>query len=297
MLAAPQESYTKSLWAVRELQSAEKPKPVSGTTPVVSMRNITASYGAKTVLKNVSFDMLPGRTMAVVGESGSGKSTLARVLTGLLPPKTGEVLFEGTALPPASRDRSREQLRHAQMIYQMADTALNPRHKLKKIIGRPLQFYLGLRGRELGARIHALLEEIELDPEVYADRYPSELSGGQKQRVGIARALAAEPKFIICDEVTSALDQLVAEGILKLLVKLQKQRGLSYMFITHDIATVEAIADDVLVMRDGQLIEAGTKAQILSPPHAPYTELLLSSVPQMDPDWLTGVLTQRAASS
>lgn len=200
-------------------------------------------------------------------------------------------------LPPASRDRSREQLRHVQMIYQMADTALNPKHKLRKIIGRPLQFYLGLRGRELESRIHDLLEEIELDPQVYADRYPSELSGGQKQRIGIARALAAEPRFIICDEVTSALDQLVAEGILKLLVKLQNQRGLSYLFITHDIATVEAIADDVLVMRNGQLVETGPKAEVLSAPHAPYTEVLLSSVPQLDPDWLTNVLIRRDAAS
>lgn len=296
MLTAPKQDYTKSLWAVREFHTPPKPAPSSDTIPVMSLRNITASYGAKTVLKNVSFDMMPGRTTAVVGESGSGKSTLARVLTGLLPPNAGEVRFEGNALPPASRDRSREQLRHVQMIYQMADTALNPKHKLRKIIGRPLQFYLGLRGRELQSRIHALLEEIELDPQVYADRYPSELSGGQKQRIGIARALAAEPRFIICDEVTSALDQLVAEGILKLLVKLQKQRGLSYMFITHDIATVEAIADDVLVMRNGQLVEAGPKAEILSPPHAPYTDLLLSSVPQMDPDWLTHLLTQREAA-
>ena len=179
------------------------------------------------------------------------------------------------------------------MIYQMADTALNPKHRLRKIIGRPLQFYLGLRGRALETRIRSLLEEIELDPDTYIDRYPSELSGGQKQRVGIARALAADPKFIICDEVTSALDQLVAEGILRLLVKLQQERGLSYMFITHDIATVEAIADDVVVMKDGRVVEMGTKDQILTPPHAPYTELLLSSVPKMDPDWLTSVLNAR----
>ena len=295
MLTAPQEDYTKSLWAVRAFHSPEKPALTSGMVPLVSLQNVTASYGAKAVLEDLSFDIFPGRTVAVVGESGSGKSTAARVLTGLLPPDRGTVQYEGEALPNSSRLRSKDQLRHAQMIYQMADTALNPKHRLRKIIGRPLQFYLGLRGRALETRIRSLLEEIELDPDTYIDRYPSELSGGQKQRVGIARALAADPKFIICDEVTSALDQLVAEGILRLLVKLQQERGLSYMFITHDIATVEAIADDVVVMKDGRVVEMGTKDQILTPPHAPYTELLLSSVPKMDPDWLTSVLNARKA--
>ena len=296
MLTAPQEDYTKSLWAVRAFHSPEKLALTSGTVPLVSLQNVAASYGAKAVLEDVSFDIFPGRTVAVVGESGSGKSTAARVLTGLLPPDRGTVQYEGEALPNSSRLRSKDQLRHAQMIYQMADTALNPKHRLRKIIGRPLQFYLGLRGRALETRIRSLLEEIELDPDTYIDRYPSELSGGQKQRVGIARALAADPKFIICDEVTSALDQLVAEGILRLLVKLQQERGLSYMFITHDIATVEAIADDVVVMKDGRVVEMGTKDQILTPPHAPYTELLLSSVPKMDPDWLTSVLNARKAA-
>ena len=296
MLTAPQEDYTKSLWAVRAFHSPEKLALTSGTVPLVSLQNVAASYGAKAVLEDVSFDIFPGRTVAVVGESGSGKSTTARVLTGLLPPDRGTVQYEGEALPNSSRLRSKDQLRHAQMIYQMADTALNPKHRLRKIIGRPLQFYLGLRGRALETRIRSLLEEIELDPDTYIDRYPSELSGGQKQRVGIARALAADPKFIICDEVTSALDQLVAEGILRLLVKLQQERGLSYMFITHDIATVEAIADDVVVMKDGRVVEMGTKDQILTPPHAPYTELLLSSVPKMDPDWLTSVLNARKAA-
>ena len=295
MLTAPQEDYTKSLWAVRAFHSPEKPALTSGMVPLVSLQNVTASYGAKAVLEDVSFDIFPGRTVAVVGESGSGKSTAARVLTGLLPPDRGTVQYEGEALPDSSQLRSKDQLRHAQMIYQMADTALNPKHRLRKIIGRPLQFYLGLRGRALETRIRSLLEEIELDPDTYIDRYPSELSGGQKQRVGIARALAADPKFIICDEVTSALDQLVAEGILRLLVKLQQERGLSYMFITHDIATVEAIADDVVVMKDGRVVEMGTKDQILTLPHAPYTELLLSSVPKMDPDWLTSVLNARKA--
>ncbi len=142
-------------------------------------------------------------------------------------------------------------------------------------------------GKALEARTRQLLNDIELDPAVYLDRLPSELSGGQKQRVGIARALAADPQLVICDEVTSSLDQLVAESMLKLLVRLQRERDLTYMFITHDIATVRAIADEVVVMKEGVVVESGPKDEIFRPPHHPYTELLLSSVPEMDPDWLS----------
>ena len=181
------------------------------------------------------------------------------------------------------------------MIYQMADTALNPKLRIRELIGRPAQMYLGLRGRKLTERIRNLLDLIELEPDDYIDRLPSELSGGQKQRIGIARALAAEPRFIICDEVTSALDQLVAEGILKLLDKLQTEFDLAYMFITHDLATVKAIADEVVVMKEGRVVEQGPKTDMFQPPHDPYTELLLSSVPEMDPDWLSKLLAERAA--
>jgi peptide/nickel transport system ATP-binding protein len=292
MLAAPTQDYTKTLWAVRSYARPEQP-PAKGR-PVVSVRNVTAGYGAVKVLNDVSFDIHAGRTVAVVGESGSGKSTAARVITGLLKPSRGEVLFEGKALPPGYRDRSRDQLRQAQMIYQMADTALNPKLRLRDLIGRPAQMYLGLQGKALETRIRDLLNLIELEPDRYIDRLPSELSGGQKQRIGIARALAAEPRFIICDEVTSALDQIVAEGILRLLDRLQTEFNLAYMFITHDLATVKAIADEVVVMQYGRVVEKGPKAEMFEPPHDPYTELLLSSVPQMDPDWLTNLLAERA---
>jgi peptide/nickel transport system ATP-binding protein len=177
----------------------------------------------------------------------------------------------------------------------MADTALNPKSRICDIIGRPVQFYTGLKGRDRRRRVEGILEDIELDPARFYHRYPSELSGGQKQRIGIARALAAEPEFIICDEVTSALDQLVAEGILKLLARLQDEKGLAYMFITHDLATVRAIADEVVVMKDGRVVEAGPKDEMFAPPHHPYTDLLLSSVPEMDPDWLTRLLDARGA--
>ncbi len=296
MLANPAQEYTKSLWAVRTHARPEQP-PAAGGKPVLSVRNVTAGYGAVDVLKDVSFDIHPRRTVAVVGESGSGKSTTARVITGLLPPRRGEVLFNGEALPPDFRQRSRDQLRQAQMIYQMADTALNPKLRIRELVGRPAQMYLGLRGKALTERIRELLSLIEMDPDDYVDRLPSELSGGQKQRIGIARALAAEPQFIICDEVTSALDQLVAEGILKLLDRLQGEFDLAYMFITHDLATVKAIADEVVVMKDGVVVEKGPKSEMFRPPHDPYTELLLSSVPEMDPDWLTGLLETRTTAA
>lgn len=297
MLSDPQEEYTKSLWAVRSFKRPQKPAVHTSATPVVSVRNVTAAYGKIPVLHDVSFDIHEGRTVAVVGESGSGKSTTARCITGLLPPKQGHVEFDGEALPLDYRKRSKMQLRQAQMIYQMADTALNPRKTIGELIGRPVQFYMGLTGAEKRKRVEYLLEEIELEPSQYYNRLPSELSGGQKQRIGIARALAAEPKFIICDEVTSALDQLVAEGILRLLAKLQDELNLSYMFITHDLATVKSIADEVVVMKDGRVVEQGLKDDMFTPPHHPYTDLLLSSVPEMDPDWLTNLLNERGVDN
>ena len=297
MLSDPKEDYTKSLWAVRSFQRPSKPAVLKGVTPIVSLKNVSAAYGKSPVLFDVDFEIHAGRTVAVVGESGSGKSTAARCITGLLPPKQGHIEFNGEALPLDYRKRSKDQLRQAQMIYQMADTALNPRSRIGDIIGRPVQFYSGLTGTAKRKRVEELLVQIEMEPSQYIDRLPGELSGGQKQRIGIARALAAEPQFIICDEVTSALDQLVAEGILKLLAQLQDDLGLSYMFITHDLATVRAISDEVVVMKDGRVVEQGPKAEMFQPPHHPYTDLLLSSVPEMDPDWLTNLLKIRGVDN
>ena len=293
MLADPKEDYTKSLWAVRTFRREEQAPPAADARPVVEIRNIHASYGSLKVLHKVSFDIHARHTVAVVGESGSGKSTVARVVTGLLAPTSGEVLLDGQPLPKRFRNRSRDQLRQIQMIYQMADTALNPKIRIREIVGYPARFYLGLKGRALDQRVREILSMIGLEPGEFIDRLPGELSGGQKQRIGIARALAAEPRFIICDEVTSALDQIVAEGILRLLDQLQSELNLAYMFITHDLATVRAIADGVVVMRSGEVVERGSKAQVFSPPHHPYTELLLSSVPDMDADWLSRVLASR----
>ena len=290
MLTAPENPYTKSLWSVRSIYK----EPETSNDHILEIQGVDAAYGkGLKVLHNVNISVPRGRTVAIVGESGSGKSTTARVVTGLLPPIAGQVLFNGEALPPKLEGRSKDQLRRIQMIYQMADTAMNPRHTVREIIGRPLTFYLGLKGDALTKRTIELLELIELD-ESFADRLPGELSGGQKQRICIARALAADPELIICDEVTSALDQIVQEGILKLLLRLQKELGVSYVFITHDIATVQAISDEIVVMLQGEVVEQGLKNKIMEPPYPEYTELLLSSVPEMDPQWLTNLLKARA---
>ncbi len=293
MLANPEKAYTKSLWSVR---SIEKPEEKSEDI-VLKVDHVDASYtGSDKVLDDVTIEVPRGHTVAIVGESGSGKSTTARAITGLLAPSKGQVLFNGKPLPPRLKERSIDQLQKIQMIYQMADTAMNPRQTVRDIIGRPLEFYLGLRGRERDQRLLELLEMIELD-ETFIDRLPAELSGGQKQRICIARALAASPELIICDEVTSALDQIVQKGILELLLRLQRELGLTYIFITHDIATVKAISDQIVVMLEGRVVEQGMKSEILSPPYPEYTKLLLSSVPEMDPDWLTGLLAERERES
>ncbi len=292
IIANPKEDYTRALLSVRTLQEN---KDLSKTEHdiILEIENVSASYtGKDLVLQDIDLKIRRGRTVALVGESGSGKSTLARAITGLLPPIKGRVIYDGKDLPPALKNRKKDSLRVMQMIYQMPDTALNPRQRVSKVIGRPLQFYYGIGGKEGEKRVLDLLDMIELTPK-YKDRFPPELSGGEKQRVCIARALAAKPDLIICDEVTSALDQLVAEEILKLLRKLQNELQVSYLFITHDLATVKAISDEIVVMLRGKIVEQGRKTDILTPPHHEYTALLLESVPEMDPDWLDGVLAER----
>jgi peptide/nickel transport system ATP-binding protein len=294
IIEAPQEDYTRELVSVRHIQKPEAPEQ-SGA--LIRIDGIDAAYsGHFKVLHDVNVHVPRGQTLAVVGESGSGKSTLARVITGLLPPSKGAVTFKDKALPPKFADRSKEQLRQIQMLYQMADTAMNPRQTVRDIVGRPLTFYFGLRGQEKTKRVAELLEQIEMG-KGFIDRYPAELSGGQKQRVCIARALAAEPEVILCDEPTSALDPLVAAGILKLLMRLQAETQLSYLFITHDIATVRAIADSIAVMYQGRVVRFGPKSQVLSPPFDDYTDLLLKSVPEMRLGWLEEVLATRRMES
>ncbi|MDP3194551.1 ABC transporter ATP-binding protein [Tabrizicola sp.] len=290
----PTQDYTKALVSVRSLDHVEKaPAP-----PILQVQNLTARYRGTNfdVLKNVSVDLPVGQTLAVVGESGSGKSTLARAITGLLPPSAGRITFAGRQLSADLAGRTKDDLREIQMIYQMADTAMNPRQTVGTIIGRPLEFYFGLKGEARDRRVQELLDQIEMG-KGFADRFPAELSGGQKQRVCIARALAANPKLIICDEVTSALDPLVADGILKLLLNLQAEAGVAYLFITHDLATVKAIADKIAVMFKGAVVRYGQKTDVLTPPFDDYTDLLLSSVPEMEQGWLEQVIAHRKMES
>lgn len=290
----PRQEYTKALVNVRQTKQTEARDQ---SDALLKVENISAAYGnGVQVLHDVSLHVPRGQTLAVVGESGSGKSTLARVITGLLPPFQGSVTFGDEELSNAQKDRSRDHLRRIQLIYQMADTAMNPRQTVGQIIGRPLQFYFGKRGAERKKEVIKLLDEIEMG-EAFYDRYPAELSGGQKQRVAIARALAAQPELILCDEPTSALDPLVAEGILDLLLRLQKERQVSYLFITHDIAIVRAIADSVAVMLQGKLVDFGPRSEVLNPPFDDYTDLLLKSVPEMELGWLEKVLATRKMES
>jgi peptide/nickel transport system ATP-binding protein len=297
ILLEPKEEYTRRLVSERIAGSPFADGAVAADIPILAIDHVSADYpGKPKVIDNVSLEVGKGDTVAVVGESGSGKSTLARVVTGLLPRTAGDVRFNESSLSPRLKDRAKDQLRRVQMIYQMPDVALNPQHTLLETIGRPVAFYFNRSGREVRTRVAELLSQMDL-PESFITRKTSELSGGQKQRVSIARALAAEPDLIICDEVTSALDQLVGEEILRLLKKLQDDLGVAYLFITHDLGTVKRIANKVAVMLKGKMVASGDTATVFSPPYHPYTELLLSSVPEMRPEWLDEVLAARAAGA
>lgn len=293
MLSAPEKDYTKSLWALKNFSVDERPRPTG--SPLLEVVNVSAKYHSFKVIDEVSFSIPTARTVAIVGESGSGKSTMARVITGLLPRSSGALRFAGVDLSAKLADRSSNQLHSIQLIQQNPDTALNPKQRVGDIVGRSLTLNFGLRGDAKRKRVLELLEMLELDGTTFYHRLPHELSGGQKQRVCIAAALAASPKLLICDEITSALDKVVAEGILKTLVRIQKEIGVSYIIITHDIGLVEAIADEVVILKSGRVVDSGQKSKVLSPPLAEYTKLLLDSTPQMDPDWLTNVLKKRLA--
>jgi peptide/nickel transport system ATP-binding protein len=295
ILQHPTQEYTSKLVAERVAASTHEfvATQHDSESPLLQIKNVSASYRTLIkVINDVTLDIRRGDTVAIVGESGSGKSTLARVVVGLLPREAGDVIFDGGSLPARLTDRKKDQLRRVQMIYQMPDVALNPQQTLLEIIGRPVAFYFRKSPSQVRERVKELLRQIDL-PESFINRKPGELSGGQKQRVSIARALAAEPDLIICDEVTSALDPLVAEEILRLLKRLQDELGVAYMFITHDLGTVKRIANKVAVMLKGQLVAFGPTPTVFAPPFHPYTELLLSSVPEMREDWLDEVLAKR----
>lgn len=302
----PQHPYTKRLMA------AVRPTPAAGQgdedtgdhateDPALEVKHVTAGYGKGpggqplvTILRDVNVSIERGSTVGVIGESGCGKSTLARVMAGLLPAAEGEVMLDGNALRPSYRSRSRDDLRKVQFVYQMADTALNPRQRIGDILGRPLEFYHGLRGAKKREKVAELLTLVDLRPE-FAQRLPHELSGGQKQRVNLARSLAAEPEVMLCDEVTSALDSIVGANVIELLKRLRKDTGVSFVFISHDLSTVASFADEIVVLYAGRVAEKGPTDQVLSPPYHPYTRLLISSVPEMRIGWLEDSMKTREA--
>ncbi len=294
VIEQPQHAYTRQLISAAHIMPDTLPEPrtmppgTSASKPLLQVSAVTAGYGRQQkfiALENVSLNMYEGRTIGVIGESGSGKTTLGRVISGLMPPKSGEVELLGRQLAGSIDQREKMSLRHIQFAFQMADVALNPKHRIGRILGRPLQFYFDMPAKAREERVRELLGLVEL-PAEFADRYPRQLSGGEKQRVNLARALAAEPKLIICDEITSALDTIVAKAILVLLKNLQAKLGISYLFISHDLSIIANMADTIAVMREGKVMEVGTTTEIMTPPHHPYTMLLLNSVPEMRTDWL-----------
>ncbi|MCP3371780.1 ABC transporter ATP-binding protein [Bradyrhizobium cajani] len=299
ILKEPKNDYTKSLLAAAEPRvraATDEALRETSAQPVLEVRSVDAGYGALdgegspalTVLRDVSLTIKPGTTLGVIGESGSGKSTLARVIAGLLPAARGEVLLNGERLPRSAAQRTRDQLRRIQIVFQMADTALNPARSIGRILGRPLEFYHGLGGDKRRRRVAELLDMVRL-PATMAERYPSELSGGQKQRVNLARALAADPSLILCDEVTSALDTVVGAAILDLLAELQREIGVAYLFISHDLSTVKAVCDEVMILYAGQMVEHGSRSALHQRPLHPYSELLIASVPELREGWLDGI--------
>ena len=290
LLSNPGHAYTRALLGVR----GATPEPAAPQAdPVLEARSIRASYGRVQVLHDVGLTVHRGRSLAVVGESGSGKSSLARVICGLLPPHAGSLRFDGAPLSPRLADRGPEARRRIQLVYQNPDVAMNPRHTVGDIIGRPVSVYLGAPAARAAERCRELLRLVDL-PAEFERRYPGQLSGGQKQRVCIARALAAEPDLVICDEVTSALDPLVADGILELLMRLRREMGVSFMFITHDMAMVRSIADEITVLRDGRVMEEGARDEVLGTPRSEYTVTLIESTPEMETGWLDQALADRA---
>ncbi len=297
IITVPRQDYTRQLIAAAHVMPAEVTQRTSrgDGAHLLSVKGVSAGYGRQRevpALRDVSLDVRAAETVGVIGESGSGKSTLGRVISGLMAPWKGGVLLRGRPLAASLKQRTRDELREVQIVFQMADVALNPRHAVSKILGRPLAFYLGADRRAIESRVGELLELVGLDPAM-ARRFPRELSGGQKQRVNLARALAADPRLIICDEITSALDTVVAEAILDLLVSLQDRLNVAYIFISHDISTIARIADRVAVMRDGEIVETGPTAEVLRPPHHDYTDLLLRSVPDLRVGWLETVMEHR----
>ncbi|SHN23509.1 peptide/nickel transport system ATP-binding protein [Pseudomonas asturiensis] len=294
LLKGPEDDYTRSLLdAARPDAKLSPASDMVKDSTLLTIKGLTAGYGKKNlqgmpmirVLEDIDLTIRRGQAIGVIGESGSGKSTLARVVAGLLDPAHGSLTFDGAALSGTLAGRTKDQFRRIQMVFQNADTALNPMHSVSAILARPLKMYFNLKGKALRDRIHELMDLVRL-PRELADRRPNELSGGQKQRVNLARALAAKPDLILCDEVTSALDTVVGACILELLGDLRRKLGVSYLFISHDISTVRALCDDIVVMYSGHKVEEGSRDAFSQTPFHPYTDLLVHSVPELRQGWL-----------
>ncbi|MGG6895032.1 MULTISPECIES: ABC transporter ATP-binding protein [Rhizobium] len=297
ILTRPSHPYTRELLAAFEPKQAFRRGSIAGSiAPMLRIDGLVAGYGdmqanglpAVCAVQSVSLEVEKGRNLGIIGESGCGKSTLARAIAGILPAVSGTIGFNGSDMNRAAKLRSRDQLREMQIVFQYADTALNPAKSVGDILERPLVFYHGMGSKAREARVDELLDMVRL-PRALRYRYPSELSGGQKQRVNFARALAAEPRLIICDEITSALDTVVAAAIIELLKELQRELHLSYIFISHDLSVVEAICDEIVVMYGGRKVEQITRESANAPRH-PYSQLLFQSVPKLDPKWLDSLV-------
>jgi len=253
-----------------------------GSLPVLSVSNVDVRYGGMRqgfrALDDVSFEIREGEVFALVGESGSGKSTLARVISGLVAPTGGSVALRGMALATKVRDRSPEQRRLIQYVFQNPDASLNPRARVGEIVGRPLAHFFGGAAGQIKASVDDALHDVRLDAS-YRDRFPDQLSGGERQRVAIARALIAKPALLLCDEILSALDVSVQANVLALLQQLKSEHGIAMLFISHDLAVVRMLADRVCVLYGGEVMEMGTRDAVFAPPYHPYTYGLLHAVP------------------
>jgi peptide/nickel transport system ATP-binding protein len=257
--------------------------PTAGSaaeTAVLQVTGLSAKYGSQRVLRHIELSLRGERCLAVVGASGSGKTTLARCIVGLHTSWTGQVAFAGQALPAGVRHRGRDQLRRIQYVSQNPYSSLNPRRTVGQIVEQPLAHFMKMPAARRRERVADALNAAAL-PASIAGRYPDQLSGGERQRVALARAIIVEPDLLVCDEVTSALDVSVQAAIVELLRRLQAERGLSLLFITHNLPLVRSIADDVVVMHEGRICERGAVSDVLLAPKDPYTAQLLSDAPTM----------------
>ncbi|WP_245223751.1 oligopeptide/dipeptide ABC transporter ATP-binding protein [Ruegeria sp. HKCCSA071] len=258
---------------------------ISYAVPGLLDRLLRRETQAVATVDGINIALRHGETLGLVGESGSGKSTILKSIAGLLPPLSGRAMLNGQDdLQPRVEDRVGQHLRQVQLIFQNPDESLNPRQTIAQILAQPLKLYFGLSGQDLLDRSAALLEQVRLGAH-YLDRLPSQLSGGEKQRVAVARAFAAQPELVLCDEITSALDVSVQAAVLELLDDLRRDNGTSYIFVSHDLAVVKALSDRVAVLYQGRLCELGSTSDVYSSVSHPYTEVLLGAVLEPDPDF------------